>query len=678
MLRRILLFTGITLVVMLLLITFATRSVLEDGFSRLEKEFLERNVARVENAISDQIAALSMVTSDWATWDETYRFVLDRNTRYIESNLGNGTFVDLHLSIVLFLDRSGKRVFSETFDPMKGIRRKAPVNLIAWLEAHPFMTRLTGKSSHAEGIIPLPEGPLLTAARPILDSKGKGTVRGTLLLGRFLDAQQIEKISSSLRLSVSLSPLSDKVMSTGKEEGASGAQTGTQVFIDTRREDVISGSSVLRAADGSPALMLNVEFPRDIHRQGVATSRYFIMWLLVISVVFSVVVLLVIQLTVLSRLEQLSAGVLAIGTGSEPGRRVSVKGRDQIAYLGAAINGMLEALEGSHEQLRQSELRNAGFLDAIPDVILRVTRDGAIIDGRFPSRSRLAARPDAFIGVQLSDLAAQFPPVSPQQVADAQAAIHRALEGGLPVVLEFTLDLGKGAQYFQAHFAASGDAEVIVVTREVTAEKRVEEAQQHEILVKEIHHRVKNNLQVISSLLSLQASAASDLQTRSLLNESRNRVRSMALIHEKLYQSGGGPGGGYAQYVRDLADQLLNSYKGEAAVVGIGIEVDDIPMDLDLSVPVGLIVNELLTNALAHAFPQGRPGRITVVMRRIKGGQVQLAVNDDGIGFPTEIDYRNPTSLGLRIVNILVQQIRGSLTLETAEGTTFRVIFPAG
>ncbi len=667
MLRRILLFTGITLVVMLLFITLATRTVLMNGFSRLEKGFLERNVSRAENAISDEVTSLGMTTSDWAAWDETYRFIQDRNAHYVESNLGSDSFVTLHIGIAVFMDTRGTNVFSETFDPVKGIQRGAPSSLLNWLALHPSMMRLADKTSHMEGIIPLPEGPLLAAARPILDSKRDGPVRGTLLMGRFIDAQEIDRLSRSLRLSIALSPL----------RGESRVEKTGQVSVDTHREDVISGSTALAAADGSPAFLLSVEFPRVIYRQGVITERYFILWLLVIGVVFSAVVLLVIQVTVLSRLERLSAGVLAIGTGSEPSRRVAVKGRDQIAYLGAAINGMLEALEGSNNQLRQSEKRNEAFLDAIPDMILRVTREGAIVDARFPPRSRLAERQDGLIGSQLSELAGRFPSISGSLVADAAAAIHRALEGGLPVILEFALDVGKGMQHFQAHFAASGDAEVIVVVREITAEKRVEEAQRHEILVKEIHHRVKNNLQVISSLLSLQASAVKDPHTRSLLNESRDRVRSMALIHERLYQSGAGPGSGYAQYVRDLADQLLHSYKGDAAGVDIRIDVEDIPMDLDMSVPVGLIVNELLTNALAHAFPQGRPGRITVSMRRMDGGQLLLGVSDDGVGFPEGVDYRNPTSLGLRIVNILVQQIRGTLMLDAAQGTTFSVVFPA-
>jgi two-component sensor histidine kinase len=391
--------------------------------------------------------------------------------------------------------------------------------------------------------------------------------------------------------------------------------------------------------------------------------------------VFGAVMLIVIQTTVLSRLQKLGADVLSIGTRAEPGKRVSVKGTDQIAYLGAAINGMLEALEGSSTRLRQSEQRNRAFLDAVSEVILRVTREGKIVDARFPPNVSLAREQEALAGSSLGELAARFPQLKDEVVEQIKGALAQALETGEPATLEFSVDVGRGVQHFEARVAASGDAEAIIVAREITAKKRVQEAEKQEILLKEIHHRVKNNLQVISSLLSLQATSARDQRVRMLLDESRHRVRSVALIHERLYR--GGAGNGYAQYVRDLADQLVRFYKGDADVVGIRIDVDDIPMNMDMSVPVGLIINELLTNALAHAFPQDRRGSISVVMKRVAGGRIEVTISDNGVGLPAEIDCRNPSSLGLRIVNMLAQQLRATLEVDRGEGTTFRVSFPA-
>ncbi len=675
MLRRIILFTGITLVAMILLITFATRTVLTNGFSRLEADLLVKNLQQVENALSDELDALGMTASDWAEWDQTRQFVHDRNRSYIRSNIDSRLFEHLRLGFVLFLDAGGQELYAATFRSGSGTQEGIPAGLRDWLSRHPLMTRLPDRLSRAKGIIALPDQAILAAARPVMDPKRAGPVLGTLLMGRFIDNAEVDRLSRNLMVSLSLTPLVSQPAPPVQSLAPAGPLGGTLASVDASREDILEGTSILKGADGAPALLMKIDFPRDIHRQGITTLRYFIFWLLVIGIVFSAVVLLVLQLTVLSRLGQLSKTVLAISTGTEPGRRVPTRGRDQIAYLGAAINGMLEALEGSNSRLRQSELRNEAFLDAIPDLILRMDRDGRIVDVRFPQRSPLGETPSQVIGVPVTEMARMLPFVPEKLLRDGHAAIVQALESRLPIVMEFSVDPGKGMQHFVGRFVASGDSEVTVLVREVTAEKRLAETEKREVLVKEIHHRVKNNLQVISSLLGLQASVVRDPGTRALLDESRNRVRSMALIHEKLYQ---GSSGGYRQYIRDLADHLLTSYTGESGRVTIGIETDDIPMDIDLSVAIGLIINELLTNALGHAFPEGRRGAIVVSMKRAEAGLVELSVSDNGIGFPAEIDYRNPGSLGLRIVNILTQQVRGSLSLKRGEGTTFSVTFPSG
>ncbi|HTP58472.1 MAG TPA: CHASE4 domain-containing protein [Spirochaetia bacterium] len=665
MLKRILLFTGLTLVVMLLFIMLATSTVLNNGFARIERGFMTRNIARVQNAFSEQEKSLGAAATDWATWDATYRFVLDRNTGFRETNLRSEILTNLNVDVIAFLNRDGTLAFGATLDKSQNVTPRVPAGLMEWLGAHPFMARLAERSAHAEGIIVLPGGPLMAAARPILDSQGNGPIHGTLLMCRFLDPDLVSQISRGLMLAVALLPLP-----------AGGPAAPLNPVIDASRETIISGSAVLTGADGAPALIMRVTFPRDIHAQAVVTYRYFIALILVIGVVFGAVVLIVIQTTVLSRLQRLSADVLSIGTGAEPTRRVTVKGTDQIAYLGAAINGMLDALEGSSSRLSQSEQRNRALLDAIPEVILRVTRDGTIIDARFPPHVSLAGDQDALVGSTLRELAQRFPQLKGRPVEEVHEALARVVQAAEPVTLEFSLDVGQGEQHFEARVAASGEAEAIIVARETTAKKRVQEAQRHEILLKEIHHRVKNNLQVISSLLSLQATSARDERVRSLLDESRHRVRSVALIHERLYR-GGTVGTGYAQYVRDLADQLVRFYKGESGQVRIDIDVDDIPMDMDMSVPVGLIINELLTNSLAHAFPKDRHGSIRVSMKRAGGGRIEIGISDDGVGFPPEIDYRNPSSLGLRIVNMLAQQLKATLEVDGRDGTRFRVLFPA-
>jgi PAS domain S-box-containing protein len=195
-----------------------------------------------------------------------------------------------------------------------------------------------------------------------------------------------------------------------------------------------------------------------------------------------------------------------------------------------------------------------------------------------------------------------------------------------------------------------------------------------EVLLKEIHHRVKNNLQVVSSLLNLQSGYVRDQNDVEMFRESQNRIRSMALIHEKLYQSGNVSLVDFPQYARSLATTLFRSYRSGESNVSLEVDFGDVSLGIDAAVPCGLIINELLSNALKHAFPAGRGGKVTLGLRA-QGGMMRLTVKDDGIGFPRGLDVTRPESLGLQLVNTLVAQIGGVLEVDRSSGTEFRIAF---
>ena len=197
-----------------------------------------------------------------------------------------------------------------------------------------------------------------------------------------------------------------------------------------------------------------------------------------------------------------------------------------------------------------------------------------------------------------------------------------------------------------------------------------------EILLREIHHRVKNNLQVISSLLSLQAGGMSDEKALEMLKESQNRVRSMALVHEQLHRSRELSGISFPEYVRTLTAGLFSSYGIDSQNVSLNLEVKEACLPIDAAVPCGLIVQELVSNALKHAFPGGRQGEITIGMERLApSGQWELRVADNGIGLPPGVDLETASSLGLRLVRILAEQLNGTMRHTSKPGSEFRIRF---
>ena len=195
-----------------------------------------------------------------------------------------------------------------------------------------------------------------------------------------------------------------------------------------------------------------------------------------------------------------------------------------------------------------------------------------------------------------------------------------------------------------------------------------------EVLLTEIHHRVKNNLQIVSSLLYLQSRKTSDDQVLSVLRESQTRVRSMALIHEKLYQCEDLANINLGDYIRSLTSYLLNSYGVASHMVKLKINVESAPLGLDRAIPCGLIINELVSNALKYAFPQGRRGEIFVNLLRDGDGKLVLMVKDDGVGLPEDLDIADTPSLGLQLVNTLVKQLDGTIEVGRKDGTEFRMV----
>lgn len=219
----------------------------------------------------------------------------------------------------------------------------------------------------------------------------------------------------------------------------------------------------------------------------------------------------------------------------------------------------------------------------------------------------------------------------------------------------------------------------MIIDRELARAQLKASLAEKDVLLKEIHHRVKNNLQVISSLLNLQSHSAGDRQVIQMFTESRNRIRSMALVHEGLYQSDDLGGIEFSHYVSSLTGYLLRSYGVHTDGVELTIDVDPVHLGIDSAVPCGLIVNELVSNALKHAFVDGRQGHITIELHSVDNGRYELKVGDNGVGIPEGLDIGQTGSLGLRLVSTLVEQLGGTMDLDRSAGTVFRIAFgPSG
>jgi PAS domain S-box-containing protein len=218
------------------------------------------------------------------------------------------------------------------------------------------------------------------------------------------------------------------------------------------------------------------------------------------------------------------------------------------------------------------------------------------------------------------------------------------------------------------------------IMRDRTAQRRLEEQlraslQDKEVLLKEVYHRVKNQLQVISSLLSLQSQTLQDREALLAFHDSQARIQAMALIHEALYQSSSLAQVHFGDYARRLAGDLLRAQSVQPERIRLTFQTDEVWLSAEQAMPCGLILNELLTNCVKHAFPAGRAGDIRIVVQADATAHVTIAVRDTGVGFPEGIDFRTTASLGMQLVCLLTEQLGGTIALERREGTAVTIRF---
>jgi len=329
-------------------------------------------------------------------------------------------------------------------------------------------------------------------------------------------------------------------------------------------------------------------------------------------------------------------------------------------------NLLFRNLKQSEEKLR----RSSQFPEENPNPVLRCTLEGGILYGNAPAHRWLAT-----LGWQNGK--ALPLPVS-QATAEARGQDHA-------IQTEITNPAGRTFGFFAVQ--PPGEEYINLYGMDLSERKQAEQALraseerlraslgEKEVLLQEIHHRVKNNMQVISSLVALQADELPDDAVRAVLLDVTHRVRSMAMVHEKLYQSADLARIELAEYIRSLLDYLWRAYGTAASGVRLTVDLEPVHLSVNAAVPCGLILNELVGNALKHAFRNRDGGEVAVQLHGDTPDRICLHVRDNGTGLPTGFDWRQARSLGLRLVQMLARQLHAAVEVSSREGTAFTITF---
>lgn len=359
---------------------------------------------------------------------------------------------------------------------------------------------------------------------------------------------------------------------------------------------------------------------------------------------------------------------------------VLVEGEDirEIAFIAHNITEKVE----NERKVLDSEANNKATVSAIPDMLFKVNKEGYFTDYRLNEEGGAMLKEFAYT-TDLLNMHILEVFKNEKQGKIFLKNIQKALRTGQVHTQNFIIPfiIGKTSKrmVYENRYSRVNANEVIVITRDVTDKvefetQLIESVKEKEILLKEVHHRVKNNLQVISSILNLQSSYVEDEKTLEIINESQNRIRSMSYIHESLYQTKDFSSIDFHDYITNLVQNLVHSYQLFTGKTKLNLDIDKVQLILDQAIPCGLILNELVSNSLKYAYPEGTGGEIQIEIKE-ESGKIKIRVEDFGLGLPEGFKIEESDSLGLGLVDTLVDQIDGELILKTENGTKYLIIF---
>src|SRR6202158_6023226 len=352
---RTLLFVSLSLVCLVASLYSVARSSMQRSFAALEADDTRQNLARASAVLPDDRSRLDQTASDYAAWDDAVEFIAGKKPDFTISQFPDEWFRRLHIAFVMIFDANGRQVFARAYDTAAAKETEIPSGLRAHIAPGSLLLRHAYPGTTLRGIVLLNSGLALIASQPVLDSKSRGPIRGTFLIGRNLDAVEIARLADLSHLSLTVHRLDAPRLPGDVESARAALTTSSPTLLRPLNSKDVAGYGLFKDIYGKDDLILRAVLPRKIMQQGEASLFHFLVSLLMAGFVLGLVTMLLMETLVQSRVIRLSASVAAIGASGDLSERIPQEGRDEIAGLGAGINRMLEALELSRHELHKAK-----------------------------------------------------------------------------------------------------------------------------------------------------------------------------------------------------------------------------------------------------------------------------------------------------------------------------------
>ncbi|MBZ2166660.1 CHASE4 domain-containing protein [Methanobacterium spitsbergense] len=669
--------SGVIIVAMVLILLVISQFVFLNTYSDFENRYSQHVMKDEMTQFNQTISSMNQTANDWAHWDDAYSFVSGNNPSFITNNLPSSIFSRLHMNLIMFVDDNGKIVYGKAYDLQTNQSMNLPQNFTSFTNDSAIIQHknLEGLS----GILNLPEGALLLISKPILNSHEQGPVKGTLIMGRYLTREELTSFVNIPNNTLSVAGYNNANNAPDLIK-AQNSLSYNNTTVQILGPNSVAAYILLKDIYGNPSLILKSEMARTLYNSYLNTVLYFIVSIILVGLLFMGLVLYYLDRNVLNRLDKIISDILDIGKKGDLKRRVKVSGDDELSDLASSINNTFHALQKSEKQLEDSEekyrsiFENTGTAMIITDENMNITLANRIFQNILNPKGDQIKRKLNWIEMLVPD---DREKIKNYHKIDEKKDVNSAI---VPKTYEVqSMIKGDLRDFFATFEFIPGTKSSLISLIDITDRKRAEgllktSLKEKELLLREIHHRVKNSLQIISSLLSLQASEFDDNLIIEKYKESENRIHTIALIHENLYQSTDISNIDFKNYLEILIDDIMYSYKVDREMIKTVLDLNDYELGIETAIPVGLIINELVSNALKHAFKSGEKGEIKIVLEKYDDTYT-LTVQDNGIGLPDEIHPENSKSLGLMLVNALVTQLDGKMSFEVKNGTAFKIIF---
>jgi len=686
---------------------FLARVLLLRGYSNLESDFAHNDMDRVSSALENELATLDRTELDYSAWDESVLFVQGKNPRYPKADLPTAIMEQMKLNFVVLLDQSGREVFSRGYNLVTLDEAPLPGGLRAQLKPGSQLLKHPSPSSKVSGILMLSSGPALFVSRPVVSTNSEGPIVGTMIIGRAVDSDEVLRLSEMTHLSLDIFRF-DSPKVPDDLRGLTGDQIKpASTLVKPEGKDWIAAYRELKDVYGNPGIVLRVQIQRDIYQQGQTTLLQFLLLLLAAGFTFGAVTLYLLERTVLSRIANMSESVTQIGTSGDLSARLADAGKDEVAFLGSAINGMLEDLERAQIERREGRTRLGMMMEKVPAMLWTTDKDLHFTSAVGAALQSLGLRSEQLAGVSLLEYfdkrGADFPAIAAHQKALAGESVAYEIEWAKRI--------------FDSHVQPlrSSDGEitgVIGVALDITDRKaladQLRQSQKMQAigqLAGGVAHDFNNLLMVVkghAEILQDRLAESSPLRhnveqvdkatdraatlTRQLLAFSRMQVLQARVL--------------------DLNEVVSGMIKMFSRVIGADIEMAFLPcLNLGRVKADPGQIEQVLLNLVVNArdaMPEG--GSLTIETSNVQldrayslahhnlepGSWVMLTVTDTGCGMDAQTQSRifepffttkeqgKGTGLGLATVYGVVKQSGGFIYVysEVGHGTTFKIYLP--